>query len=165
EEGLAEVRSSIQLWKMLNVEMNHPTRMGLLAETCALAGRTDEALETIDRALDATRSGERYFEAELRRLKGELLLRLQPHRRLEAEQQFRLALDVSRQQGARTLELRAALSLARLLEQDGAVPEAREHLGVVCDWFTGNPPLPELSEARALLDRLATGSAPLRLAR
>src|SRR5262249_11520478 len=98
---------------------------------------------------DAT--GERFYEAELQRLRGEFLLRQAPGD--EAEACFREAAAVARRQGARALELRAALRLARHLRTQGRAGEARPVLAEIYDWFTEGRDTPDLIEARALLER------------
>ena len=108
-------------------------------------------------------TGERYYEAELHRLKGELLLAAgagvgpvrEPPPQTEAESCFRQALDVARRQEAKSLELRAALSLSRLWQQQGKRDAARELLAEVYGWFTEGFDTADLQEARALLAVLA----------
>ena len=98
------------------------------------------------------RTGERWWEAEIQRLTGELLL--QDNRRpkvLEAEAQFRRALDVACQQSAKSLELRAAMSLSRLWQRQAKRDAARELLAKVYSWFTEGFDTADLHEAKALL--------------
>ncbi|MBI3330144.1 MAG: hypothetical protein HYZ81_25980 [Nitrospinae bacterium] len=103
----------------------------------------------------------RYCEAELYRLKGELLQQqtvgagLKPAPTEEAETCFRQALDVARRQGAKSLELRAAMSLSRLWQCQGRRDEARQLLAEVYGWFTEGFDTPDLQEAKALLEELA----------
>jgi len=107
----------------------------------------DEALALVHR------TGERCYEAELYRLKGELLLaRLQDQR--EAETCFHHALAVARHQQAKSLELRAAMSLSRLWQQQGKRTAAYELLAPVYGWFTEGFDTADLQEAKALLDEL-----------
>jgi predicted ATPase len=101
------------------------------------------------------RNGERYYAAELHRLKGELLLRQAVPDELQAETCFVQALDIARCQQVKSLELRAATSLSRLWQQQGKRDEARQLLAGVYDWFTEGFDTPDLQEARALLDELA----------
>ena len=102
----------------------------------------------------AHNSGERYYEAELHRLKGELLLALPGEQDAEAEACFRRALDVARRQQAKSLELRAAMSLARLWQQQGKQAEARALLAPVYGWFTEGFDTADLQEAKTLLEEL-----------
>ena len=99
-------------------------------------------------------SGERYWESELHRLKGELLL-LQGGSESEAEESFNQALDVARRQSARSLELRAAMSLAQFWQNRRETTEARELLADSYGWFTAGFGTPDLVDARALLEELS----------
>src|SRR5262249_19271429 len=98
---------------------------------------------------------ERWWEAEVSRLQGELLLRLPRPDLPQATACFHQALDVARRQQAKALELRAAMSLARLWQQHGKRAEASRLLGPIYGWFTEGLDRAELQEARALLDALA----------
>jgi predicted ATPase len=98
---------------------------------------------------------ERYWEAELRRRKGELLLIQQGQEAGEAEECFQKALDIALRQQAKSLELRAAMSLSRLWQQQGKQEEARQMLGDIYGWFTEGFDTSDLQEAKALLDELA----------
>jgi predicted ATPase len=109
----------------------------------------DEAFARVDRL------EERWFEAELHRLKGEALLASSPERGAEAEACYHQALAVARDQGARLWELRAATSLARLWRDQGRCAEAHELLAPVYGWFTEGFDTPDLNEAKGLLDELA----------
>ena len=97
---------------------------------------------------------ERWWEAEVHRLRGGLLQRQTGTSQAEAEACFRQALDVARRQEAKSLELRAAMSLARLWQQQGKQAEARELLAPIYAWFTEGFDTADLQEARALLDEL-----------
>ena len=100
-------------------------------------------------------TGERHTEAELHRLKGELLLVLPTDHTTEAEACFQQALDIARRQQAKSWELRAVMSLARLWQQQGKRTEAHELLAPVYSWFTEGFDTADLQEAKALLDALA----------
>ena len=143
----------------------------MLAEGYVQSGAADEGLRVLAEALAAVQqTGERVWEAELHRLKGELVLqaRHQPPapegsmlhatghtpQTAEAEACFHQALAVARHQQAKSLELRAATSLARLWQQQGKRAEARELLAPVYGWFTEGFDTADLQEARALLDEL-----------
>jgi len=106
------------------------------------------------------KTGERYYEAELYRLKGELLLRsgaqgLRSGVQKEAEECFRQAIDIARRQGAKSLELRAVMSLSRLWQQQGKKGEARQLLAEIYGWFTEGFDTKDLQEAKALLEELS----------
>jgi len=109
-----------------------------------------EALAVVDKTGE-----ERYWEAELHRLKGELLLVLSTDKTTEAEACFHQALNIARHQEAKSLELRAATSLSRLWQQQGKQAEARELLAPIYGWFTEGFDTADLQEARALLEELA----------
>jgi predicted ATPase len=126
----------------------------LLARACEIAEQIEEASTLLDDALEiADRTGERWFAAELSRLKGELLLR-QGHPEA-ADELHRKALSIAEEQGAKLWELRAAASLARLRRDQGRHVEARDLLAPVYGWFTEGFDTPDLKEAKALLDELA----------
>jgi predicted ATPase len=125
--------------------------IALLAGACEIAGQIEEALILLDDALQIVeRTGERWFVAELNRLKGQLLLR-QGHSEA-AEELYRKALSIARQQEAKLWELRAAASLARLRRDQGRRAEACDILTPGYGWFTEGFDTPDLREARALLD-------------
>jgi predicted ATPase len=117
----------------------------------------EEGLELVTEALTLTqRDDERWWEAELHRVKGELLLTNSPNTSGEAtEACFNQALDIARIQSARSLELRAATSLARLWQEQGKLKEARDLLAPIYDWFTEGFDTPDLKDAKALLDELS----------
>ena len=104
-------------------------------------------------------TGERRWEAELHRLKGELLLARAAGHDAEAETCFRQALDIARRQQARSWELRAAMSLARLWQRLGKRTAAHELLAPIYGWFTEGFDTADLQEARTLLAELARSSA------
>ena len=104
-------------------------------------------------AVDST--GERYYEAELHRLKGECLLAPSIANYTEAEACFEQALDIARNQQVKSLELRAAMSLSRLWQQQGKRQEAHDLLAPIYHWFTEGFDTADLQEAKALLDELA----------
>jgi predicted ATPase len=100
-------------------------------------------------------TGEQFCEAELHRLKGKLLLACSAEHYAEAEACFQQALDVARRQSAKSLELRAAMSLSRLWQHQGKREEARQLLAEVYGWFTERFDTADLQEAKALLEELA----------
>jgi predicted ATPase len=130
-----------------------PHYIALLARACEIAGQIEEAMTLSDDALEIVeRTGERWFAAELNRHKGQLLLR-QGHTEA-AEELYRKALTIAKEQEAKLWELRAAASLARLRRDQGRRPEARDLLAPVYGWFTEGFGTPDLKEAKALLDEL-----------
>jgi adenylate cyclase len=131
----------------------------LLADVYGRIGKEAEALELLDQAEAAVQaSDERWWEAELHRLKGELTLKqpasqgFQSDREGIAEAYFDKALRVASGKGARSLELRAATSLGRLWIKQGKIPEAKQILGETHGWFDEGFDLPDLREAKALLE-------------
>jgi len=131
--------------------------LSLVAMTWGRHGMAEEGLELVTEALTLTqRDDERWWEAELHRVKGELLLTNSPNTSGEAtEACFNQALDIARIQSARSLELRAATSLARLWQEQGKLKEARDLLAPIYDWFTEGFDTPDLKDAKALLDELS----------
>jgi predicted ATPase len=101
------------------------------------------------------RIGERFFEAELYRLKGELLLMQDTSDAVQADRSFRQAIEVARRQSAKGFELRATTSLARLLKNQGKKDEARQRLAEIYGWFTEGFDTTDLKDARALLEELS----------
>ena len=130
--------------------------LSLAAMTWGRHGLAEEGLELVTEALTLTqRDDERWWEAELHRVKGELLLTNSPNASGEAEACFNLALDIARKQSARSLELRAATSLARLWQEQRKLQEARDLLAPIYNWFTEGFDTADLKDAKALLDELA----------
>ena len=125
---------------------------GLVSDT----GQPAEGLRPIAEALDhVAQTGLVYYEAELHRLEGELRRLLDPGDEQRAEVSFRRALEIAQQQQAKSWELRAATSLARLRAKQGQRPEARDLLAPVYGWFTEGFDTADLREAAALLSELA----------
>jgi predicted ATPase len=153
-EGLAQMRQGLaDLRATGGAQLAGP--LALLAETYGKVGQPEEGLTVLAEALahvDST--GERYHEAELHRLQGELWLGLSMDHQSAAESCFHQSLDVARRQQAKSLELRAAMSLSRLWQQQGKHVEARELLAPIYDWFTEGFDTADLQEAKALLNEL-----------
>jgi predicted ATPase len=123
------------------------------AEACLETGRVEEGLSAVREAIAETEA--RYCEAELNRLEGELLLASKEPDPKRAEASFRTAIAVARGQGAKSYELKAATSLARLLARQGSGGDARDLLAPVYGWFTEGFDTIDLKDAKALLDQLA----------
>lgn len=148
-EGLSECRTMAS-------QIVQPYFLALLAEAYAKAGQSEEGLTVMAEAMAGVRQrGDRFYEAELHRLKGELLLALSAENRAEAEGCFRQSIEVARQQGAKSLELRAVMSFCRLLQQQGRSEEGRQMLSEVYNWFTEGFDTLDLVEAKELLEELA----------
>jgi len=154
-EGIAQMCQGLATHQATGAELVRPYLLPLLAETYAQGGRVDEGLRVLDQALVSVHTtGERWWEAELHRLKGELLLALSAEKYAEAETCFHQALDSARRQEAKALELRAARSLARLWQQQGRRAEAQALLAPIYGWFTEGFDTADLQEAKALLAEL-----------
>jgi len=127
----------------------------LLADVSDRLGHPEDGLQALTEAHTLVEQHEeRFWEAEVYRLRGVLLLRQTGTPQAEAEAWLQRALDVARRQEAKALELRAAMSLSRLWQQQGKQAEARALLASVYDWFTEGFDTADLQEARALLDAL-----------
>jgi tetratricopeptide (TPR) repeat protein len=155
EEGIAEMRRSISD-QMVGGAVSTSLMLVGLAETCGKHGRAQEGLDWVARGLaTAEQIGHRVIEAELYRLKGELLLIKGPGNLVKAERCLRTAIDVARRQGARFFELRATVSLARLLRDTDRRDEARAMLSDIYNWFSEGFDTADLKDAKVLLDQLA----------
>jgi predicted ATPase len=153
EQGIAEMRQATADLAQIRL-LRQPRYKGYLAEALGRAGRVDEGLALLDEALEQVeRTNERSWEAELRRLQGELLLQRGDDPE-EVETCYRQAIAVAQRQEARSWELRATTSLARLLRGQGRVVEAREALAAIYGWFTEGLDTPDLIDARKLLEEL-----------
>jgi predicted ATPase len=153
-EGISRLRHCLSAHRATGAELWMPHHITRLATACELTGQIDEALALSDEALQLVeRTGEHWFEAELHRHKGQLLLR-QAHFET-AEELYRKALSIAEEQAAKLWELRAAVSLARLCRDQGRRAEARDLLTPVYGWFTEGFDTADLKEAKALLVELA----------
>jgi predicted ATPase len=131
-----------------------PWALTMLAQANAKLGRPVDALNClIEAAQIIDKTDDRYGEAEVHRLRGELLTATGD--RMAAEQSYHQALAVAKRQSAKVFELRAATDLARLWCDQGKHAEARELMAPVCNWFTEGFDAPVLEEAKALLEELA----------
>ena len=154
-DGNVRMRVGLAAYTATGSRLAEPLHLGLIAEGLALDGRAKEGLALLDKSLSrAAETGEFAAEAELRRLQGELLQRLGTANADTAEAAFTQAVSVARRQGSRGYELRAATSLARLWQDQGRRPEARDLLAPVYGWFTEGSDTADLREAKALLDEL-----------
>ena len=131
-EGVGQVRQGLAAFRATGAELARPYYLALLAEAYAKVGQREDGLFLLAEALATVhKTGEGLWEAELHRLKGELLLPLSVEKHAEAEACFQQALDVAHRQEAKSLELRSAMSLARLWQQQGKQAEARALLAPV----------------------------------
>jgi len=160
EAAIARLRQNIGEYRALGNELYVTYFLSLLAAAHLTHGEADEGLGAIGEALrtaDVTAS--RLWDAELYRLKGELLLARDPVDESAAEAAFRQAIDIARRQNARSWELRAVTSLGRLLGRQGKREEARRTLAEVYGWFTEGFDTADLRNAKTLLDKLSGAAA------
>jgi predicted ATPase len=156
EEGKTQIQQGLAAYQATGVTRDRPYHLALLAEASAEVGQTTEGLEALAEALATlAKSRVRWWEAELHRLRGELLLQHSVAPPEEVEACFQQAHDIARRQQAKSLELRAAMSLSRLWERQGKHADARELLAPIYGWFTEGFDTADLQEAKALLEGLA----------
>ena len=154
-EALAQMRQGLAAARATGAELLRPYSLALLAEAYGHAGHADAGLRLLAEALVvAETNAERWYEAELYRLQGELFLARSTNQHAEAEACFQHALNVACSQHAKSWELRAAMSLSRLWQQQGKRAEARQLLAPIYDWFTEGFDTDDLQEAEALLEAL-----------
>ena len=147
--GLAIVRESGSILRLLSIE-------AALAEAEASAGETDAGLRRLDDALaELERTEERWYEAEMHRIRGEILLKRDPADTAAAEQSLQAAIAVAQSQKARSFELRAALSLAKLYRAANRDADAHTVLAPAVEGFPPTRQFPELAEAQTLLAALS----------
>ena len=164
EEGITQMRQGLDSWLAHGNDLGKTYNLARLAEAYGKAGQTAEGLSVLAEAMAAVRNtAEHFYEAEVYRLRGELLLQCgarelgpegcQAHM-AEAEVCYQQALDIACRQQAKALELRAAMSLSRLWQQQGKRTEAYDLLAPIYGWFTEGLDTADLQEAKALLEEL-----------
>lgn len=151
-EGIAQMRHALIAHGEIGSEIARLHFRALLAEALMNDKQTEEGLAMIyDTLSDSLRTGGYHFLAELYRLKGELLLNCELK---EAEECFHQSIQIARRQSAKSLELRAVLSLSRLWQRQNKMEESRRTLLEIYNWFTEGFDTEDLKEARALLEEL-----------
>ena len=156
ETGMAQLRQGIAAWRATGAALNVPFLYTVLADVSAHVGHTEDGLQALAEAYTLMeQQEERWWEAEIARLRGVLLLRQTGTSQAEAEAWLQRALDVARRQEAKSLELRAAMSLVRLWQQQGKQAKARALRAPVYEWFTEGFDTADLQEARTLREELA----------
>jgi predicted ATPase len=168
EEGIAQMRQGLAAFRATGAELLVSQTLGYLAEAYGKKGQTEEGLSVLTEALELVeQTDERYWEAELYRLKGEVLrndecgMTLAPERsagvndELSPEGCFLRAIEVARRQEAKSLELRAVMSLSRLWREQGKREEARQMLAEIYGWFSEGFDTADLQEAKSLLEELS----------
>ena len=154
EERIGHLRGSITAFKASSARLRLPYYLSLLAQVYGKAGRAEEGLACINEALAEARAhNERWWDAEIHRLRGEFLL-MQGADASEVEAALLRAISIARSQQARSLELRATISLARLWNTRKRFDDARRQLSEVYAWFTEGFETPDLQAARLLLAQL-----------
>jgi predicted ATPase len=151
---VAQIEQGLDAWQGTGAELNRPHYLALLAEACAATNRHDRALDALDEALTLVEArGERMYEAELWRLRGEHLLTAGPHGPNvdAAEACFEQALAVAHRQGARSLELRGVTSLARLHRDRTKDRQARNVIVPIYEQFDEGFDTLDLSDAREIV--------------
>jgi len=156
QEGIAQMHQGLRDYRATGAEILRPYWLALLADTHGTLGEPEEGLTALAEALTLMdKTGERWHEPELYRLKGALLLQQSLDNQAEAEACFHQAITIAQNQQAKSLELRAATSLARLWQQQGKRQEAHGLLAPLYGWFTEGFDTADLQEAKALLEALA----------
>ena len=154
EEGITQLTRGLAAWSAAQGLLHVPTYLTILADAYRKVQQPQDGLKQLVEAIGVTdRTEGRYYEAEMHRVRGELLLSM--HDDGAAEASFREAISVAQHQSAKTWELRAAISMARLWRDQGKRDKAQELLAPVYSWFTEGFDTLDLKQAKALLDELA----------
>jgi class 3 adenylate cyclase/predicted ATPase len=162
-EGLAEIQQGMTDWRAAGQELERPHFLALLAEAHETLGQLHQGFHALAEARsEADKTGEAFWDAEIYRLQGELSVRIGAEAggageggRGSPEESFLKAIEIARRQEAKSLELRAVMSLSRLWRDQGRKDEARQMLAAIYAWFTEGHDTPDLREAKALLAELA----------
>jgi predicted ATPase len=156
QSGMRGLREALAAYLGQGNKVYAPLFQGLLAELEAKGDDADGALQQIDEALAlASETAERWTDALLHRIRGEILVKREPANTATAEEAFQTALAISQAQKARSFELQAALALAKLYQSTARPAEAHAALALALEGFPPTPEMPEIAEARALLAALA----------
>jgi predicted ATPase len=158
EADMAQLQQGLTALRETGSSVRQPYYLALLAEACGHRKQADEGLGVLSEAFaNMEKTGERCWEAELHRLRGQLLLQQSPDNVTGAESCFHQAISIAQNQSAKSWELRAATSLARLWKQQGKISEAYDLLAPVYNWFTEGHDTADLIDAKALLVELEEG--------
>jgi predicted ATPase len=154
-EGIVQLHQGLAAHRATGAEPNRPHHLAMLVEAHGRSGQAEEGLRVLAEALAAAHETEnRVYEAELCRVKGELLLVCSTDHDTETEACFRQALEIARRQQAKSWELRAALRLSRVWQRQVKRDETRNLLAPTYGWFTEGFDTADLQEAKALLEAL-----------
>jgi len=155
DKGISLMRQGTSAHLTAVLGGHKPILLAYLADAYGRIGSADEGMTALTEAMaSAEKIGANWWMAEQHRLKGELLLRLSPENSTEAESCYENALHVARRQKAKSLELRAVMSLSRLWQQQGKQQDAHKLLAEIYGWFTEGFETADLQEAKALLGEL-----------
>ncbi|MGH7801619.1 MAG: adenylate/guanylate cyclase domain-containing protein [Thermodesulfobacteriota bacterium] len=156
EEGVSQIVEGLTIHKDTEGELARPYFLALQAEANLEIGQAEEGISAVAEALEiVNKNEERFFEGELHRMKGELLLALSHEKQAGAEAGFFRALEVACRQSAKSLELRAVMSLSRLWQKQGKKEEAQKMLTEIYGWFTEGFETADLKKAKTLLEELS----------
>ena len=160
EQGLEDMHNGLEAQRAIGTKEDFPVYFDMIAEAYQAAGQPDLGLTRLAEGFEvADESGIHYWDAELHRRKGLLLTERGIDHASEAEECFLKALDISRKQEARSLELRAAVSLSRLWHSTAKVGQAQQLLSNVIGWFPAEAETVDLAEARGVLESLNRSSS------
>jgi predicted ATPase len=155
EEAIASIREGLAARRTAGGAIEEPHMLGYYIDLLARTGQADEAITVLaNTTATSSEKGMIYWDAELHRQKGALLLSLADGNGAEAEACFKQAIEIARGQSAKSFELRAAMDLARLWQGEGKRTEARDLLAPVYGWFTEGFDIADLKDAKALLEDL-----------
>jgi predicted ATPase len=154
-DGIEQIHQGLIAWRATGAETGRPYFLSLLAEAHGAMEQPEAGLTVLAEALTLVgTTGERWYESELYRLQGTLLLQQSSDNQAEADACFHHALDIARTQQAKSFELRTATSLARLWQQQGKRQAAHDLLAPVYNWFTEGFDTADLKDAKALIEEL-----------
>jgi predicted ATPase len=156
EDGINQIEEGLSAYRATGGALTVPYWLALLADAYGRKGQPEVALDQLGEGLTVLdKTGERFYESEIHRLKGSLLLQQSPDNAAEAESCFQQAISIAQNQSAKSWELRAATSLAKLWQSQGKRQKAYDLLAPVYGWFTEGFDTADLIDAKALLDELA----------
>jgi predicted ATPase len=154
QEGIAKINAGITDNLDIGTMLDHSMHHCFLAEAYAQSGQPGEGLKTLEAAFDSIeQTDEHHWEVEVHRIQGELLLMQGDES--QAENSFQKAIEIARRQSAKSWELRATMSLARLWHKRGRTADARQELEEIYNWFTEGFDTPDLKDAKSLLEKLS----------
>jgi predicted ATPase len=152
DAGIAQMQQSLAGWRATGMRIMYSQMLGLLAEALGQSGQIETAWQTLDEAFTEVHNrDERFFEAELYRIKGDLL-QTYASELSEAETAYQQAITIAKRQQAKSWELRATINLAHLWQTQGKLREAQNSLSDIFAWFTEGFDSPDLTETKMLLD-------------